>query len=114
MSAEQIENIKRQIDSLTTPEKAQLAAFLSEQLEPRVSGAVEPADEASRRKRMLWLKAHREQYGGQYVVLENDTLIAVGQSYRDARERALAAGKPAAFIAYLPKIDEVVESGGWA
>jgi hypothetical protein len=113
MSAELLENIKRQIDSLTTPEKVQLAAFLSQQLEPRLNGRLLASDEDSRRKRMQWLKTHREQYGGQYVALEDDTLIGVGQSYRDAKQNATAAGKPAAFVTYLPKPDEVAESGGW-
>jgi len=117
MSAELLENIKRQINSLTAREKALLAAFLSEQLEPRTAKGNEADHDAdkvdTRQKRMQWLKAHREEYGGHYVALEEDFLIAVGQSYREARESALAAGKPGAFITYLPKPDEVLECGGW-
>jgi len=67
-----------------------------------------------RRLRMEWLKTHREEYGGQYVALDGDQLLAVGSNYRIAREKALAAGKPNAFVTYLSKADEVAEMGGWA
>ena len=67
-----------------------------------------------RQLRMEWLKSHREEYGGQYVALDGDQLLAVGPNYRVAREKALAAGKPNAFVTYLSKPDEIAEMGGWA
>ena len=70
-------------------------------------------NEQVRRRRMEWLKSHREEYGGQYVALDGDQLLAVGPSYRTAREKALAAGKPNAFVTYLLKPDEIAEMGGW-
>ena len=70
-------------------------------------------DETIRARRLEWLKAHREEYGGQYVALDRDTLLAVGPTFRDAREKALAAGKPGAFVTYLSKPDEIAETGGW-
>jgi hypothetical protein len=63
---------------------------------------------------MEWLKSHREEYGGQYIALDGDQLLAVGQNYRIASERALAAGKSDAFVTYLMKTDEMAEMGGWA
>lgn len=71
-------------------------------------------DDEIRQLRMEWLKSHREEHGGQYVALDGDQLLAVGSSYRIAREKALAAGKPNAFVTYLSKPDEVAEMGGWA
>lgn len=71
-------------------------------------------DDEIRQLRMEWLKSHREEYGGQYVALDGDQLVAVGSNYRIAREKALAAGKPKAFVAYLSRPDEVAEMGGWA
>jgi hypothetical protein len=70
-------------------------------------------DEDIRVRRLEWLKAHREEYGGQYVALDRDILLAVGPTFRAAREKALAAGKPGAFVTYLSKPDEVAEMGGW-
>jgi hypothetical protein len=71
-------------------------------------------DDEIRQLRMEWLKSHRAEQGGQYVALDGDQLLAVGSNYRIAREKALAAGKPNAFVTYLSKPDEVAEMGGWA
>ena|SRR5258708_513763 len=71
-------------------------------------------NEQVRQRRMEWLKSHREEYGGQYVALDDDQFLAVGPNYRVAREKALAAGKPNAFVTYLSKADEIAEMGGWA
>jgi hypothetical protein len=48
------------------------------------------------------------------IALDGDQLLAVGPNYRIAREKALAAGKPNAFVTYLSKPDEIAEMGGWA
>lgn len=71
-------------------------------------------NEQARQRRMEWLKSHREEHGGQYVALDGDQLLAVGSNYRIAREKALPAGKPNAFVTYLSKPDEIAEMGGWA
>lgn len=71
-------------------------------------------DDEIRHRRLEWLKSHREEHGGQYVALDGDQLLAVGPNYRIAREKALAAGKPKAFVTYLSKPDEIAEMGGWA
>jgi hypothetical protein len=71
-------------------------------------------DDEIRQLRMEWLKTHREEYGGQYVALDGAQLLAIGPNYRTAREKALAAGKPNAFVTYLSKPDEIAEMGGWA
>lgn len=70
-------------------------------------------DDEIRHRRLEWLKSHREEHGGQYVALDGDQLLAVGSNYRIAREKALAAGKPNAFVTYLSKPDEIAEMGGW-
>jgi hypothetical protein len=109
MSTELLESIKRQIHLLTAPQKEQLAAFLKEQVSRPSASRVQPGtgneelhSAAARLNRMEGLKAHQEQYGGQYVALQDDQLIAVGSSYRIARESAISAGKADAFITYLP------------
>ena len=68
-------------------------------------------DDETRGRRLEWLKSHREEYGGQYVALDGDRLIAVGPNYRVAREKARAAGKSDAFVTYLSKPDELAEMG---
>ena len=74
----------------------------------------ENGDDKTRGRRLKWLKSHREEYGGQYVAIDGDRLIAVGPNFRVAREKALAAGKTNAFVTYLSKPDEIAEMGGWA
>lgn len=116
MSAE-LDSLKQRIAELPVAEKAQLATFITEQLEqadlpPALSGD-QDKNESVRSERMEWLKAHRAEYGGQYVALDGVALIGVGRNYREAREKALAARKRDAFVTYLPKPDEVAEWGGW-
>jgi hypothetical protein len=83
---------------------------------PGESGSphVKIEDDEIRKLRMDWLKAHRDEYGGQYVALDGNQLIAVGPNYHVAREKALAAGVASAFVTYLSKPDEIADMGGWA
>ena len=106
--------------SLTRAEKRKLRQILDLELEQaKVPDRDQPThsengDDETRERRLEWLKSHREEYGGQYVALDGDRLIAVGPNYRVAREKALAAGKTNAFVTYLSKPDEIAEMGGWA
>ncbi len=66
-----------------------------------------------RARRLAWMKANDEQYGGQYVALAGDELVATGRTMREAREAARGAGEGEVFVTYLPKPDEAGEMGGW-
>ena len=115
-----LEQIINEARALSPAEKQKLRQALDRELEQvKERERIQPAhsdngDEQMRQRRMEWLKSHREEYGGQYVALDGDQLLAVGPSYRIAREKALAAGKADAFVTYLYKPDEVSEMGGWA
>jgi hypothetical protein len=115
-----LEEIIREARSLSPVERQKLRQALDQELEQTLRDSVQlpqrnnGEDDAIRKRRLEWLKSHRQEYGGQYVALDNDRLLAVGSSYHIAREQALAAGKPNAFITYLPKPDEIAEMGGWA
>jgi len=39
------------------------------------------------KQRLEWMKSHREEYGGQYVALDRDQLVAVGPNYRIAERK---------------------------
>jgi hypothetical protein len=115
-----LEQIIDEARSLSPAEKRRLRQVLDLELEqvpthdrsqPTHSGN---GDDKTRERRLDWLKSHREEYGGQYVALDGDQLLAVGPNYRVAREKALAAGKTSAFVTYLSKPDEMAEMGGWA
>lgn len=65
------------------------------------------------RRRMEWLKANREKYGGQYIVLDGDRLLGVAPSYPEGRKIAESYGVPDAFVNYLSRPDEEGFMGGW-
>jgi hypothetical protein len=114
-----LEEVLREARKLAPDERRELAERLLEE-SPQTTGTGERHGQTDaslagdvRRQRLEWLKSHRAEYGGQHVALDGAALVAVGQSYREAREKALSAGKPGAFVTYLPKPDEVAEWGGW-
>ena len=115
MSVELIDTIKQQAATLTAQEKLQLAHHLLEQarLDQPTPGNKSTTADAVRRERFEWLKAHREEYGGQYVALDGGQLVPLDQTTASLEEGAHAAGKPHAFVTYLSKPDEVAEWGGW-
>jgi hypothetical protein len=115
-----VEEFLREARKLTPEERRELAeALMEESGQPAVATGVPDNEEGGvngseiRQRRLEWLKAHRDEYGGQHVALDGVALVATGRSYREAREKALSAGKQDVFIAYLPKPDEVAEMGGW-
>jgi hypothetical protein len=64
-------------------------------------------------KRMNWLKANREKYGGQYVVLDGDRFLGTAKSYPEGKKIAGEAGASDAFVNYLSRPDEEGFMGGW-
>ena len=68
---------------------------------------------ANTQQHMEWLKANGEAFGGQYVALDGNQLVCTGRTFGEASEAARAAGRPDAFVTYLPKPDEIIETGGW-
>ena len=115
-----LEQIIDEARSLSPAQKRKLRQALDVELEQvNAPDRAQPThsdngDDETRERRLEWLKSHREEYGGQYVAIDGDRLIAVGPNYRVAREKALAAGKTNAFVTYLSKPDEMAEMGGWA
>jgi len=115
-----LEEVLREARKLPPDERRELVETLLEEGARATSSEGRLNDEKGgeaaievRRRRLEWMKAHRAEYGGQHVALDGAELVAVGRSYREAREKALAAGRPDAFVTYLPKPDEVAEWGGW-
>ncbi|HKQ08176.1 MAG TPA: DUF5678 domain-containing protein [Blastocatellia bacterium] len=114
MSTEQLNQLKQQIAALPLAEKAQLAAFLSEQLQQAGDQTPEASaiDDDIRQRRTEWIKAHREEYAGKYVALEGDQLVGVGQTIREARQQAKEKGFKNPFLVRLTSEHETL-SAGW-
>jgi hypothetical protein len=77
------------------------------------SAAAIEAETDLRRRRMEWLKANREKYGGQYVVLDGTRFLGVAKNYTEGAAIAKKEGVTNAFINYLSKPDEMGFVGGW-
>jgi hypothetical protein len=117
MSIELVETINQQAAGLTPREKSQLGRYFLEQatLDQGLRPVTAPQHETEvqRLRQLEWLKAHREEYAGQYVALEGDRLIATGKNFPEAARAAKAAGVPEAFVTFIYPPDYVGEVGGW-
>ncbi len=111
MSVKVLDSIKKQTAVLTKREKFVLANYLLEQTENSVENG--NINNEMRQKRMAWLKANREKYGGQYVVLDGDRLLGTAKTFPEGKKIAARAGIPDAFVNYLSKPDEEGYVGGW-
>jgi len=63
---------------------------------------------SSRAAEMNWLATHKDvadQYGGQWIVLEKDELVANDTEYQKARETATQRGIKRPFIIFIPRKD---------
>ena len=115
MSAELLNKIKQQIAGLPATEKEELADFLSEQLrqaDHQSPGARLISNDVVRRRRLEWIKSHREEYAGQYVALEGDRLVGSGRTIREAHEQAREKGYPDPFLVRITSEHETL-CAGW-
>ena len=118
MATEFFDEVVRRASELTAEEKLQLAVLLAEQGrgEETTNGrlhAINRIDGGTekREKHLAWLKAHRDEYSGQYVALDGDRLVAHAQTMRDAVEQARKNGSNNPFVAYVLS-SEVIADGG--
>jgi hypothetical protein len=114
MSVELFEILKRQAEALTAQEKSQLAHYLLEQAkEPEQISLPHPHrdDEKIRQRRLEWLKAHREEYAGQYVALLGDVLVGHGATIREAHEQAKQKGVQNPFLVRVTSEHEILFAG---
>jgi hypothetical protein len=65
-----------------------------------------------RAREFAWLAQHRDEYDGQYVALEGDTLIAAGASAKEVSIKARARGITQALILYVEGSRQLRSLGG--
>lgn len=68
-------------------------------------------EEEMRRRRLHWLKSHREQYVGEYVALHGDVLVGHGRTIREAHEQAKENGVLQPFLVRVSAENEVLFAG---
>ena len=113
-----LEQIIEEARSLSLPEKRKLRQALDAELAPREPHS--PArpnegsnsdDDATRARRLEWLKVNREQYAGQYVALAGDELVGHGRTIREAHDQAKEKGIENPFLVRLTSESEVLFAG---
>lgn len=66
----------------------------------------------TREREQAWIRAHREEYMGQWVALDGDRLVAHGANAREVYLAARAAGVSVPFMEHVRNSDEPF-CGGW-
>ena len=100
-----LEQIIDEARALSRAEKLKLRQAPDHELEQ-----AEPAQ--SRARESAWVDQHRDEYLGQWVAIEGDTLIANGSNAREVYLAARGAGIAAPYIVHVtPKVDAYL--GGW-
>jgi len=137
MASETIERVMNQVAALTSPltlgEKLAVAAFLIDQAKQDVAAKSDdetPTNGASQeteleskkikddipdryfRREYEWLRQHRHEYRGQYVLLKGDRLVSHGPDVRKALAEARQAGVKHPLIVRIEAEDEP-PFGGW-
>ena len=137
MASETIERVMSQVAALTSPltlgEKLTVAAFLIDQAkqdaaaksddETPTNGASQETEPESKkikddipdryfRREYEWLRQHRHEYRGQYVLLKGDLLVSHGPDVRKALAEARQAGVEHPLIVRIEAEDEP-PFGGW-
>ena len=62
-------------------------------------------------RRLEWLKAHREEYAGQYVALDRDVLVGHGATIGDAHNPARQKGVHYPFLVRVTSENESLFAG---
>jgi predicted DNA-binding antitoxin AbrB/MazE fold protein len=65
-----------------------------------------------RDREQVWLQGHRDEYAGQWVALDGDTLVAHGNDGSDVTQRAWEQGVAEPLVVWIPGEPEL-PFGGW-
>lgn len=113
-----LEQIINETRALSYAEKRKLRQVLDAELENEEPHYhIGPArsnngdDDATRARRLEWLKAHREEYAGQYVALAGDVLVGHGRTIREAYDQAKDKGVENPFLVRLASESDVLFAG---
>lgn len=122
MSAITVENLLEQIEALPVAEQQRLAAQLAARVNghsaERANGGPPPSSKPKPdfkytkpipmpdpRPSQQWMQHHAREYGGQWVALDGDRLIAHGEEAKAVFAAAKADGAYLPLVTYLPPAD---------
>jgi hypothetical protein len=110
MSEVTVETLLNQFELLPAVERKRLFAALVQKL----NGAVKPTEKIKYREPIPmpdyepianWIREHRDEYGGQWVALDSDRLIAYGEDSRAMFAAARADGAKMPFVTFIEPAD---------
>jgi hypothetical protein len=110
MSQSKVEMLLDQINSLPLSEKVKLRAMLDDQLKNPVVATngikfIKPIPVPNPEPAMRWMNEHSHEYGGQWVALDGDRLIAHSKNSDEVFAAADADGAYLPLVTYIPLAD---------
>ena len=112
MQIETLTQLKQQIVSLDIESKKDLAEFISRELYRETEDEIVQVSEEDRKLQLEWLKNNREKYAGKYVALNKDKVVGIGETLREASEKAKENGFFNSFVTFVYSENDV-PFGGW-
>ena len=121
MMTEKVQQVLRQIESLSADEKQSLVDYLKEQMQKDLSGDSTPSSNQDaaqeepdlyRRLEYEWLRQHRDEYAGQYVALNGNRLVAHAENLRELHRLVKDSGAKRPLFVRIEAPDEL-PFGGW-
>src|SRR5262245_1767554 len=105
-----VETLLNQIETLPAPEKMRLISTLLERLNGEKHPApdfeyLKPIPEPDPELNYRWMERHAREYGGQWVALDGDRLIAHGTEAAAVFAAADADGAYLPLVTYIPPSD---------
>jgi uncharacterized protein DUF5678 len=107
-----LEQIIGEVRALSPGEKSKLRQVLDSELEQQPPAQSSKPSYRTFERENAWLDAHRDEYLGQWVAVEGDSLVAHGTN---PREVYLAARDSGIEVPYLVRVEnrEGPFTGGW-
>ena len=121
MLTERVQTVLQEIETLNFDEKQSLIEYINKQSRmdaeahlqrDHKSNVVNGQSEPEFSSELEWLREHRAEYGGQYVALVGDQVVANGLEPRTVLRNARNGGYAAPLIVRIEASDEL-PFGGW-
>ena len=107
-----LEQIIDEARALSPAEKGKLRQALDRELEQEAPPQSSKPNLRNRERERAWVDTHRDEYLGQWVAIEDDSLVAHGTNPREVYLAAREAGIETPYLVRVVKREEPY-TGGW-
>ncbi|MCI0338043.1 MAG: DUF5678 domain-containing protein [Acidobacteria bacterium] len=115
MATTTLEQVIEAVRQLPLEDRRRLQEWLAKQerrdAEPQQQNENLHQDDEKFRRALQWVEEHRDEYLGQWVVLDGNRLISHGPDGKKVYDEARAAGIQIPFLKHI--IKEELPFGGW-